>query len=289
MSRSRSEETRKNRPKIIELDISGSEKFELEKSNLGESKPDNSKSGNPGPNSGSATWEEKIIRLLIPWRKELIGGLLFIGAAITLLAYSGLTGSTIVDPWTNALRQLVGWGVVPIAATIALVGLFFIFQKAKLPFRLTIGQIIGLELLILIWLALSHMVYGDGLSGALKGQGGGIIGWALSDPLLDYVGPILMMLILTGLFSIGLALSFKVGWRDLIDSLNRTSLRFQIWSSELDIDIAERRASREPAVQDGSTTGDSSLESEIAVGTTAPELLVIYEESLGLTEEPLVR
>jgi S-DNA-T family DNA segregation ATPase FtsK/SpoIIIE len=41
---------------------------------------------------------------------------------------------------------------------------------------------------------------------------------------------------------LSLALVLKVGWSDLIRWLNRASLRLQLWSNELEVDIAEREA-----------------------------------------------
>lgn len=196
------------------------------------------------PDQSHKTWDERLITTLLPWRRELAGFLLFLVSIITLLALLGLTGSGLLDPWTRLLRQVAGWGVYPLVLTIAGLGLYILLNRMELPLRGKPGQFIGLELILLVLLAFVHLVLGEGLMGALSGRGGGLIGWALSEPLLEFLGPFLTVLILFTLLVIGLALVLRITWADVILWLNRTSLQLQVWSNELEIDIAERESHR---------------------------------------------
>jgi S-DNA-T family DNA segregation ATPase FtsK/SpoIIIE len=166
-------------------------------------------------------------------------------AIITFLALLGLTGSGLLDPWTRLLRQIAGWGVYPLILTVAGLGLYILLSRIELPVRGNPAQFIGLEMMLLALLAFVHLILGEGLVGALAGRGGGLIGWALSDPLLEFLGPLLTLFIIFILLVFGLALVLKITWRDIILWLNRTSLQLQVWSNELEIDIAERESQRE--------------------------------------------
>jgi S-DNA-T family DNA segregation ATPase FtsK/SpoIIIE len=192
-----------------------------------------------------ATWDERVIRQLIPWQREIVGILLFLVAIVTLFGLLGLTNSGLLQPWTKLLGQFAGWGAIPLALTAAVIGVFLILRRTERSIHPYPGQVIGVELLLLAALPLSHILFGDGLMGALDGRGGGLVGWALSEPLIDLIGPLLTILLHLSFLIVGLALIFRVGWNDVVQWLNSASLRLQIWSNELDVDVAERKAQME--------------------------------------------
>ncbi len=80
------------------------------------------------------------------------------------------------------LRVLLGWGGVIAAAALTLGGIAVAFAE-KLGWRVRWDAIAWGELLGLALLTLSHTGLADGLAAARAGQGGGLIGWALSQVL----------------------------------------------------------------------------------------------------------
>jgi len=215
---------------------------------------------------------------LSPWWRELIGLGIFVLATITLLGLVGLTRSTVLESWTELIRQLAGWGVYPLFIILAGFGLYQLIRRLGLPYELHSGQVIGLELLLLTVMALIHMALGGGLDGALQGRGGGLIGWALSEPLVDFLGLFLAIALIVALAILGLSLIVRIGWSNVIRWLNRASLNLQIWSNELEIDITEREAQR--------ISGESATQPQPAPAASfpAPEIRV-EEDALIIIED----
>jgi S-DNA-T family DNA segregation ATPase FtsK/SpoIIIE len=206
---------------------------------------------------------------MTPWKWELAGLLLFGIAVVTLLGLLNITRAGPLEPWTKMLRQFAGWGVFPLCLTLGGIGLFFALRRLELPVVPRSSQIIGFEILVLVALALSHLFIGDGLNGALRGKGGGLVGWALSEPVLEFLGPPLTGVLALIVLAIAAALLANIGYGGVIMWLNRSSIRLQIWSDELDTDVAERQAqietkrARETSQQispaDGSRASNQSM------------------------------
>jgi hypothetical protein len=116
---------------------------------------------------------------------------LFAFAMITLLALPGLTEAGWLTWWTSLLRQVFGWGAYPLFFILAAVGLHVSIRKVKRPYQFRASQVIGLELLLMTALPLSHLLTNATLADAYRGLGGGLVGWALSEPLLELIGPFL--------------------------------------------------------------------------------------------------
>ena len=192
-------------------------------------KPTSTPSKKAEPAPPPPTWDEKFIDGMIPWRVEIAGIVLFLFAMLTLLALPGITQADWLDAWTHLLHQVFGWGAYPLFFILALVGLLIALRKAKRPLSTHIhtSQIVGLELIWLTLLPLSHVLSGATLADAYLGLGGGLVGWALSEPLLELIGPFLTWLLyLVGLLW-GVALVFKFGWVNLLESLNHISIRLR--------------------------------------------------------------
>jgi DNA segregation ATPase FtsK/SpoIIIE, S-DNA-T family len=176
------------------------------------------KSNNPPP-----TWDERLINALLPWRKEIGGVILFVLAIITLLALPGFTQAGWLGWWTSLLRQLFGWGAYPLCLSAAAGGLHVAFSKVERPYNITPTQVIGFELILLTALPLSHQLTNATLPDAYLGRGGGLVGWALSTPLLDFFGPLLTGLFYLSLLLYGLGLMVQVGWIDILRTLHNIS------------------------------------------------------------------
>ena len=138
------------------------------------------------------TWDEQLINSLIPWRLELIGFALFLFAMLTLMALLGAFQSEDGQgAWSSLLWELFGWGSYPLFLSVAAMGIHLGLTKIERPYRITPSQIIGFELILLTALPLSHQLTQSTLPDAHLGRGGGLVGWALATPLLDFFGPLI--------------------------------------------------------------------------------------------------
>ncbi len=224
-----------------------------------------------------STWDERVIRSLIPWRREILGLIIFVVSVISLLALIGLTRSGLLAPWTDLLRQIAGWGVYLLCITGIVLGIYIMIARMTLPVRVKPGQVVGFELIFLIVLAISHLWFGNGLGGALAGEGGGLIGWALSEPIFEFFGPLLTFSLYMVLFVIGIALLLSIGWTDLVGWLNRSSLNLQRWSSELEIDLAVRESQRQSLDLDNDLSANTTSEMTPEIRINRDELIIIED------------
>jgi S-DNA-T family DNA segregation ATPase FtsK/SpoIIIE len=188
----------------------------------------NSKKESPPP-----TWDERVINNLIPWRVELAGLGLFLLAVITLFALLGLTEAGWLVWWTRTLRQVLGWGAYPLCLSLAAAGLHLALRQVERPYRVRAAQVIGFELILLTTLPLSHQFTNTTLAEAHVGKGGGLVGWALSDPLLDFFGPILSGLLYFSLLAWGVSLMANLGWDDLLRGLKSVSQHLGQWAEQI--------------------------------------------------------
>ncbi|MEW5988048.1 MAG: DNA translocase FtsK 4TM domain-containing protein, partial [Chloroflexota bacterium] len=185
------------------------------------------------PRTPPPTWDEQLINRLTPWRAELLGGALLLLVFFILLGLSGLPTLTGVDWLAGLLNQLAGWGTYILCFLLGLVGLQLILRRTRRRFRLRPSQVIGLELMTLAALALSYLLGRPTLAGAYQGRGGGIIGWALSSPLIEYLGPFLTALLYGGLLLWGFAILLGVRWLDVLRWLTQAADRLQQWAGHI--------------------------------------------------------
>ena len=190
----------------------------------------------PPPTPTPPTFDERLIDALRPYKLELLGGGLFLAAALTELGLLGITNSGLLYTWTNLCRQLAGWGAHALALLFGLFGLHVATRRLgeKRPYHITPSQIIGVELLLLTALPLSHLASGATLADAYAGRGGGLAGWALSIVLLEALGtlPTYLLYFLVGAWGVGLVLGVRYG--DVVRWLERVSGRAKRWADALD-------------------------------------------------------
>ena len=198
---------------------------------MARTKPSSKRS--PKPASPPPTWDEQLINKLMPYRLEMVGLLLFVLAVITILAMLGFTRSSWLAWWTSLLTQTFGWGVYPLFLILAAVGVHMMLRKVDRPYHIRPTQIIGLELILLTALALSHQLSEATMVDAYLGQAGGLVGWALSEPLLDFLGPILTGLLYLSLLVWGVALLIGLRWQTIHQALWRSSHRTSNWAARV--------------------------------------------------------
>ncbi|GAB4152545.1 MAG: hypothetical protein Fur0021_17410 [Candidatus Promineifilaceae bacterium] len=182
----------------------------------------------------TSTWDERLITMLLPWRIELVGLLCALFGLLILLSLLHLTRSAPLNWISNQLHLLAGWGAYPLALTLMVLGGHITLRQFPRPYRVQPAQIIGVELALLSALALTHGLSGAGLTETFSGKGGGLIGWALSAPLLEFLGPILTYTFHFGLLAWGIVLISKVTWQDMVRGLTLASRRLQAWAQQLE-------------------------------------------------------
>lgn len=187
-----------------------------------------SRSSTPPP-----TPDERIIDFLALWRVEVAGGLLFVVSMVVLLALPGWNEADWLFWATRLLRQLFGWGAYVVCLSTAALGVHLMLRRVERPFSVQLSQVIGVELIFITALPLSHLLAGASLADAHLGQGGGLFGWALSLPLIDFVGPVLAALVYLFFFAWGVGLIAGIGWDQVLRGLQATSDRLAQWSLQI--------------------------------------------------------
>ena len=192
-------------------------------------------SSNRSKNSSSPppTWDEQLIKSLLPYRLELVGLILFVLAVLTLLALLGITSSSWLNWWTNLLIQAFGWGAYALCLIAAAAGIYLILRKVERLQRLRPAQVVALELILLPALALTYLFSEATLVDAYQGQAGGLVGWALAEPLRDFLGPFLTISLYVVFFVWGVFLLIGLRWRTVHHNLWRFSHRSGNWAAEI--------------------------------------------------------
>ncbi|VAW34397.1 DNA translocase FtsK, partial [hydrothermal vent metagenome] len=107
---------------------------------------------------------------------------------------------------------------------------------------------IGFELILLTLLPFSYQISNATLPEAHLGKGGGLVGWALSVPLLDFFGAFLTNSFYLLLLAYGISLMVGFTWDDFLQGLNTLSRRLRQLSQEL-APTAQPRTQSKRAVQ----------------------------------------
>ena len=169
----------------------------------------------------------------MPYRVEMAGILLFLLAVVTFLALLNITDSPWLGWWTSLLTQTFGWGAFALCIMVAAIGVHVVLRKVERPYRVRPAQVIGVELILLTALALSHQLTSSTLNDAYLGKGGGLVGWALSAPPIDILGPFLTGLIYVAFLLWGTALVFGIRWHDAYRALEGASAQLGHLSDRL--------------------------------------------------------
>ena len=168
---------------------------------------------------GSKLFAERIA----PMRRELLGMALLVISLITILTLTSVTSGVLGNKWAGLLRTFFGWGAIPVTIGLGWLGIILLLDAVRLgtspsPSQMTLGSIgdislrwdvaVILEVLTVAGLALLHIFVGgdDPLQMAKAGEGGGLLGWAISHLLSGFIGSLLAggLLCIVCLFSLGL-------------------------------------------------------------------------------------
>ncbi len=118
------------------------------------------------------------------------GVILFAFALMTLLALLGLTGGSLLTPWSITLWRWMGYGSLFIVIAAGLGGLMLLRKRASTEGKIHWGRIIGLEMAAFCAMVLFAIIGGSSIERAESGLDGGYIGWALAQLLSRIFGDI---------------------------------------------------------------------------------------------------
>lgn len=182
------------------------------------------------------SWDERLVDEIATRRREVSGILLFLLAAITFLALAGLTQAGWLVWWTRLLRQVFGWGAFAVSLALGAAGVRLALGRVWRSESVNPSQIVGLGILIVCLMALTHLAGGYTLPDAFAGRGGGLVGWALAEPLFDFFGAFLAMLVYAALFAWAFMLITRRTWDDVHRGLLALSGRLAAWADSVDPD-----------------------------------------------------
>ena len=181
------------------------------------------------------SWDERLVDGLAARRREVAGVLLILLSLITLLALAGLADLGWLAWWTRLLRQIFGWGAFIVALLIAAGGTRLLLGPLA-RVNLSPSKVLGVGIIIVAVMGISHLAGGYSLRDAFAGRGGGLVGWALSEPLFDFLGFFLGLLVYAALFAWALMLLTGRTWADVARALVALSERLAGWADRLDPD-----------------------------------------------------
>ncbi|GAB4425711.1 MAG: hypothetical protein Kow0031_05370 [Anaerolineae bacterium] len=182
-----------------------------------------------------APFTTQIMNRLRPYQRELAGGGLLLFSTITLLSLFSLTEGSLSEWWGTLFTQLFGWGAIPAAGLLGMLGGLLLFSRFKQEdYELPLDIIIGVELLLVATLGLVHLLAVEpgeyAVRLARQGGGGGYVGWGISHFFVELVGSVGATLLLLLLAGGALALVFRftaadaADWADMLNRWARQNL-----------------------------------------------------------------
>lgn len=179
------------------------------------------------PATPPPTFDEKIINELLPWRFEMLGILLLFLSLLILLALVGVAMPSWLGLLTVYLQSLFGWGTFIFCLLLGGFGGYLALRRVELPISLSFSQGMGICVLLFVFFPLVHQLSNSSRFDALSGRGGGLIGWALSEPFLQFFGGFLTSLFYIGLLGWGLSLLFELTLNEYQEGLRHLASRLE--------------------------------------------------------------
>jgi len=158
-------------------------------------------------------------------RPEVGGILLLLVALLTLLSLIPVERGVVMQRWIDLLRLGVGWGVWLMPIFFVGLGLWLILRGLGRELGVERERPVGAVLLFVLLLALVHLIASGPEPQALaaRGDGGGYLGYALSNLLISGLGTPATVLVLVTLSIISLMMVFGVWLDDVWDALKRVA------------------------------------------------------------------
>ena len=147
--------------------------------------------------------------------QQLLALALILFGCVTIITLAGINTGALISGWGRLLVFIFGWGAYVAAGLISCLGLLWLRHLVHRPTAWRWRPFLGFEITFFGLLALSHIFVRQlGWDAVLSGQGGGLLGWALSFSLIYYFNvPVTAMLMLL-LICVGVGLTFDLTIED---------------------------------------------------------------------------
>ncbi len=201
----------------------------------------------------STRWSWLSIHLTLDQQLDILGYVLLAVAAFTILSFLSANHGIIPGWWLGILRRSFGWGAYFVPLFVGAVGLWLILRDFgdRLP-HVTPPQIVGVLLGYLALLITFHfpaaltLFEGDLQATAEAGVGGGYLGAALSQLLLEGVGSVGVVIALVTWWLIVAALTLGATVQDVVLALQQALGRLLPRSPAITADSRIPKRSRSP-------------------------------------------
>ena len=178
------------------------------------------------------------------WREALALGLVFL-AVITVIALFAPDAGAIVSAWHGFITTLLGWGIAFAPALLA--GFALMLWMKTMPAERWMAAT-GAVVVALAVLGMFHLAQEDGAAAASAGEGGGMIGYAVSSVTSAAFGTAGAWIVLVLLAVVGLLLYFNMTIGDLVAAyLADRDARLEREADEARRSARGRRATAGPA------------------------------------------
>ncbi len=181
-------------------------------------------------------------------QQEIAAVLLFALGGLTIAGLLSLAQGDLVVAWLQLLRRLFGWGVIAVAPAMMAAAAILLLQRLDRRPDLHWEIIIGLAGLFVVGETLLHLLAGppaQGLPLAEAGEGGGYLGYLISQALIAGLGELGTALLLIALGVICVILVFH---NVSLAEVQEWSRRLGQWAREVwDYKLFPRFTVRRPA------------------------------------------
>ncbi len=148
---------------------------------------------------------------LAPTGQQFLALALIAFGLLTIFTVAGLNSGAWVNAWARLLVFLFGWGAYPVGTLITALGLLWLRHLVHQPTGWRWRPILGLELTLIALLCMTHTLLRQyGWTLVQSGQGGGVIGWALSVFFSNAFGPLVTATLMGGVAILGIGLAFDL-------------------------------------------------------------------------------
>lgn len=155
-----------------------------------------------------------IFESIPPWTNEIAALALLVFGVVSLMSLLDVSSSaTLARAWAGALTALFGYGAVLVCIGIFALGVMILLPRLGVNFQFGTPRILALEVAFLAALGLLHLAAGDPEFRAVAraGQGGGLIGGALTAFFVGIFGSTTALIIFTVVLvaTMAVALGFR--------------------------------------------------------------------------------
>ena len=163
-------------------------------------------------------------------------------AIVSVIALFAPDSGAVVKPLRDALSKLLGWGIAFAPALLA--GFALMLWMKSMPTERWMAAT-GAAVVALSLLGMFHLAVGGGAEAVDQGEGGGMIGYAVTWALVNAIGEVGAWIVLILLFVVGMLLYFNMTVGDVVAAwMQRREDRDEL--AEAEARQAARRSRTEP-------------------------------------------